>query len=372
MLDFLKDYDKEISKIDGVSTSSAPPQNWYSIGNYSANRAISGSFRRGVPQGRITGLVGPSGSGKSYLLGNFIKSAQEDGAYVYVIDSENALDDDFMGKIGIDTESNYKYRGVITISHVLKLVSSFLKGYDKSYAHLPIAEQPKVMIAIDSLGMLMTDTDLEAFNKGDQKGDQGQRAKQIKAMLRQFVQAIKHLNIAMVVTDQVYQATAEQKLAGEGLWVVNQAVRYSLSQIVLVTKLKLKGGEGGAINGVRMKVEGFKTRFTQPFQTVTIEVPYTEGMDPTSGLIETMEAMGVLIRGGSWYTIKGTTTKFQAKDLSKYVEQLLNIAELETDTFIKVVDDAFEEDPDQGSTAKEDRLKRLANAASGVPDGAVD
>lgn len=368
-MDFLKDYVKDISKVEGISTSSAPPERWYSIGNYSANRAISGSFRRGVPQGRITGLVGPSGSGKSYLLGNFIKSAQEDGAFVYVIDSENALDDDFVGKIGVDVENNYMYRGVITISQVLKLVSAFLKGYDKSYGHLPINQQPQVLIAIDSLGMLLTDTDLEAFTKGEQKGDQGQRAKQIKAMLRQFVQAIKHLNVAMVVTDQVYAATAEQKLAGEGVWVVNQAVRYSLSQIILVTKLKLKGGEGGAVNGVRMKVEGFKTRFTQPFQTVTIEVPYTEGMDPTSGFIETLEAMGVLKRGGSWYSTTDGAIKFQSKDLSKYVDQLLEIAEARTDTFIKVVNEDFEEDPDQGSTKSEDKVKRFANAGAAEDEG---
>ena len=56
------------------------------------------------------------------------------------------------------------------------------------------------------------------------------------------------------------------------------AIRYSLSQILLITKLKLKDDKESAVSGIRMKVEGFKTRFTKPFQKVTVEVhPLRDG-----------------------------------------------------------------------------------------------
>lgn len=371
MLDFLKDFEKDVAKIDGVGGSSKPPRHWYSIGNYVANRIISGSFYRGIPQGRITGLVGPSGAGKSFLLANLICSAQMQGAHIFALDSENALDDDYMTAVGVDVLNGYTYKSVTTIPHVIKLVSGFVKMYEATYGTMEDnPDQPPVLIALDSLDMLATDTELEHFGKGNQTGDQGQRAKQLKAMLRQFVQAIKDLNIAIVVTGQVYAASQEQKLAGEGVWVVNQAIRYALSQIILVTKLKLKTGEGGSINGVRMKVEGFKTRFTQPFQTVTIEVPYTTGMEPTSGLIESLEGMGVLKRGGSWYSTVDGAIKFQSKDLALYVDQLLEIAEAKADVFLKVVDE--EEDEKQGASKKETSAKRKLAAAGATNDDAGD
>ena len=96
---FLKDFDKELSKMDGIGTSSTPPRYWYSAGNYVLNRIISGSFFKCVPQGRVTNLAGSSGAGKSFLAANLVKAAQQAGAYCLVIDSEHALDDDFMSKI---------------------------------------------------------------------------------------------------------------------------------------------------------------------------------------------------------------------------------------------------------------------------------
>ena len=358
-VDFLKSFDKEIGKIEGVSGLSSPPSNWVSFGNYVLNKIMSGVFRRGTPQGRITCVAGPSGSGKSFLVGNLIKNAQDAGHLCVVIDSENALDNDYMTAIGADVDSPmYKYYDVSTIAQVIKVISNFIKMYQKEYGTLADnPDQPPVFIAIDSLDMLATDTELTNFEKGDQKGDQGQRAKQLKAMLRSFVAGIKHLNIQMVVTHQVYRATQDQILAGEGLWKVGDAIRYACSQIVLVTRLKLK--EDTVITGIRMKCEGFKTRFTRPFQTVTIEVPYSTGMDPASGLIESMEEIGVLKRGGSWYAIDGTDVKFQAKNLSEHIDTLLAVAESREDTFLKSM--TADEDPEQGSTPATTKAARLAN-----------
>lgn len=60
-LDFLKDFNKEIEKLEDVGTSSIPPRYWYPTGNYVLNKIISGDFKKGIPQGRITNLAGPSG-----------------------------------------------------------------------------------------------------------------------------------------------------------------------------------------------------------------------------------------------------------------------------------------------------------------------
>lgn len=350
-MDFIKNFNKELEKMDGIGTSSEPPRYWYSTGNYVLNSIISGDFTQGIPQGRITDLAGPSGAGKSFIAANLVAAAQREGASILVVDSENALDDEFMRKIGVDVDrEDYMYASVNTIPEASRVVSTFLNGYKESVGEA--VDAPQVLILIDSLDMLMTETEIEHFEKGITKGDQGQKNKQLKAMLRTFVQAIKHLNVAMVCTSQVYKN--QDVLNGEGLWIISDAVRYAASQIILIQKRKLKddskGAKAGDVAGVRMICEGNKTRFTKPFQKVEIEVPYETGMDPLSGLLEVAKQAGVITQKGSRYSLEGSDDTWYSKDLEKYADEvirrlqelqkgselfLLTDAEIDTDTETK-------------------------------------
>lgn len=354
-MDFLKDFEKKISKMDGVTSASEPPRYWFSFGNYVLNYIMSGSFRHGVPQGRVTGLTGPSGSGKSFILGNLAKNAQDAGAYVMIVDSEDALDDDFMHKIGVNVldESKYNYKSVTTIPQVQGLVAEFIQGYTKEFGRAENA--PHVFIGIDSLDMLMTATEEDNYNSGKFKGDQGQRNKQLKQMLRAFVQDIKGKNISIACTSQVYQN--QDLLNGEGLWIISQAVRYSMSQIALFTKKKLKGDEAGTFDGIKLVAQGFKTRFTKPFQKIEIEVPYDTGIDPYFGLLDVAIAQGFVTRGGAYYCLDGDDKKYMRKDFPEdFYERILTklegTEELVLDTDVEIDTVQVEE------TANERRKKK--------------
>ena len=208
--------------------------------------------------------------------------------------------------------------------------------------------------------MLMTDTEVEHFSKGNTKGDQGQRNKQLKAMLRTFVQTIKRLNVSMVVTDAVYRNQDVRN--GEGVWVVKDAIRYSLSQVILLTKLKLKGDDASDVRGIRMKCEGYKTRFAKPFQKIVIEVPYDTGMDPYSGLVEVACELGIIEKKGARYLVVGEETSWYAKDIAGKVENILASAEKMNEAFLLgtgVADVDDEEGPDDKRTAT---ARRKANA----------
>jgi recombination protein RecA len=325
-MDFLKSVKKDLKKA-GIRVGdevSAPPRYWFSTGNYVLNKIISGSFYKGIPQGRIIAFSGPSQSGKSFLLGNVSREAQKEGAYVIIIDTESALDDEFISKIGVDVNDNYTYIAVGTIPDTIKVVSSIINGYIEEYAD--DIDSPKVLINIDSLDMLMTETEKTHFKKGDTTGDQGQRNKQLKAMLREFTQAIKHQNISMIVTSHVYRN--QEIRSGEGLWIISEAIRFSLSQIVLITKLKLRERIDNKVKGIRMMCEGYKTRFTKPFQTVTIEVPYDTGMDPFNGLIEVAVELGVVHKKGSRYIMEDEEKSWLAKDVGDRLNTILERCEM--------------------------------------------
>ena len=359
-MDFLKSVEKDLEKSGMHVGASEPPRYWFSTGNYVLNKLISGSFLKGVPQGRLISFTGPSGAGKSFLAGSTLREAQKAGAHCVVLDSENALDDDFVRGIGVDPDNNYTYIPVDTIPEVKKVVAAFLTGYKKEYGNSD-PDAPKVHFVIDSLDMLLTATEEEQFEKGITKGDQGQRNKQLKAMLRSFVQAVKHPNITMVVTSQVYKN--QDVTNGEGVWVVSDAVKFSLSQIVMLTKLKLKNKAKTEVTGIRMKVEGYKTRFTKPFQTATIEVPYDEGMDPYNGLLEVALSMGIITNRGAWYYFG--EEKWNGKELpANYAAEVLVQCEAKSKTFLTAV---LEEDEEDNPSSKEPsaKAKRIAKALAG-------
>jgi recombination protein RecA len=313
-LSFLKDFKKTLAKSESIVTDFSPPKFWISTGNLALNRLISGSFTKGIPQGRITCLAGPSGAGKSFILSNIVKNAQAEGAFVLMMDSEHALDIGYLTKIGVDVrEDKFQYAGVTTFADVVTVVSEFITMYEKTYGR-DNPDSPKVVIALDSLDMLLTTTENEHFEKGEQRGDMGQKARQSKQLLRTIVSRIKRNPMTFLVTHQVYPN--QDLMNGQGLWIINNAIRYSCSQIMLIIPAKLK--EGAELIGVRMKVETYKSRFAQTGMKTEVEVPYASGMEPYSGLLDLMEDAGVIKAAGAWKSLElpgQDVIKFQTKHL---------------------------------------------------------
>ena len=313
MLPFLKKFRKEIEKLENVSTEFSPPDLWYSTGNYALNRVLSGSYFKAIPQGRLTGLVGPSQAGKSYIVCNIIREAQKLGTYCLVLDSENALDPKFMGRVGIKTDDDsLTYAQIVTIQDVTAVVSEFLTGYEKEYGRFN-KEAPKLMIVLDSLGNCLTDSENEKFQQGRQTGDQGQSAKNKKHLLRTLVSRLARCNATFVFTDQVYPA---DPMAGDGLWAVTNGVKYSASQIALLTKLKLK--EDSEVIGIKMRVETYKSRFVKPGTKIELEIPYLTGLSSTSGLLDRWLEDGIIVKDGYGFLVDmdGKQIKFKKSDLT--------------------------------------------------------
>ena len=292
-LKFLDKFKKDAAKLGTVSVGIKETDEWLSTGNYALNRALSGSFEKGIPLGKISLYAGPSGSGKSFIASNITRQAQRDGFHILFLDSEHAIDVQYLSKIGVDTSpEKLTYMSVTTIEDVNSVLSDFFQNYKKEYLANK-EETPKVLIILDSLAMLSSTTEIENYEKsGIIKGDQGQLAKRRKAMLRLTVGNIGTLPIAMVLTDHVYP---QDIMLGDGPWTVTSSVKFSSSIIGLVTKLKLK--EDGEVTGVRMRFETYKSRFAKIGTKVELEVPYNKGMSAFTGLVELLEEMGVIAKG---------------------------------------------------------------------------
>ena len=291
---------KTITKsIDGLGIGFNDPTDWVSTGNFALNYLVSGDFNKGVPLGKVTVFAGESGSGKSYFCSaNIVKAAQEQGIFVVLVDSENALDEAWLQALDVDTsEEKLLKLNMSMIDDVARTVSEFMK----EYRDMAEEERPKVLFVIDSLGMLLTPTDVDQFQKGDMKGDMGRKPKALTSLVRNTVNMIGSLNVGLVCTNHTYASQdmfdPDDKISGGSGFI------YASSIVVAMKKMKLKEDEDGnkisEVMGIRAGCKVMKTRYAKPFEGVQVKIPYETGMNPYSGLVELFEKKNLLVKQGN-------------------------------------------------------------------------
>ena len=147
LANILKNSTASVKKNTGVSVGFHDPDTWVSTGNFALNYRISGYFDRGIPLGKVAMFAGESGSGKSFIVsGNLAREAQKQGIFVVMIDSENALDSDWLEALGVDTSEEKLLKvNMGMIGDVAKFTYEFIDGYRKEYENTPKDERQKVL-----------------------------------------------------------------------------------------------------------------------------------------------------------------------------------------------------------------------------------
>jgi recombination protein RecA len=317
----LSKFRKDITKsIEGMSIGFHDPTDWISTGNYALNYLISGDFNRGIPLGKVTVFAGESGAGKSYICsGNVIKNAQAQGIFVVLIDSENALDEAWLHALGVDTsEEKLLKLNMAMINDVGKTISTFMKDYKA----MATEDRPKVLFVIDSLGMLMTDIQVDQFDAGNMKGDMGHKPRQLKSLVTNCVNMIGSCNVGIIATNHSYESqdpySPDPKISGGSGFV------YASSIVVAMKKLKLKMDEDGNkvtdVLGIRAGCKIMKTRYAKPFEDIELQIPYETGMNPYSGFFDLLEKRGMVKKEGNRYTytdLNGEVHKYFRKEWAK-------------------------------------------------------
>jgi len=201
------------------------------------------------------------------------------------------------------------------IDDVAKTITEFVAEYKT----MPEDTRPKVLFVLDSLGMLLTPTDVNQFQAGDMKGDMGRKPKALTALVRNCVNMFGSLNIGLVATNHTYASQdmfdPDDKISG------GQGFIYASSIVVAMKKLKLKEDEDGnkisEVKGIRAACKIMKTRYAKPFESVQVKIPYETGMNPYSGLVDLSEGKGLLKKDGnrlSYTTSDGEILKFYRKE----------------------------------------------------------
>jgi RecA/RadA recombinase len=258
-------------------------RSYISTGVYLLDAALSAKLvGGGILAGRIFGLLGESGAGKSFIAYSICKSAQKDGYSVIYIDTENSIDLEGITKMGIDNNPD-KFR-LIRSNKVEDINISLTQLLDElKDAKMGGYEIPKILVVLDSIGMMSSNKEKADLLKGDIKQDMT-RAKQLNALFRSISSDLGYLDIPMVCCNHTYltQDLFPKEISKGGMGLV-----YSASVLGFLSKSKLKTGEEDDMDlgqsGISVLFKTQKNRLAKP-KKIRFDISFLNGLNPYTGL----------------------------------------------------------------------------------------
>ena len=283
-----------------VGESEKASSYYIDTGNLAINYCCSGRFiKGGVPGGRLTEIYGPSASSKSLLGTNLLFGCQKLGGVPVLIDSENAVNKDFIKKAShADLNKILRY----TPETLEDCFHTMYRVIDKVRSKPGYEEKPLVII-YDSISVSpckreFRETDLpedyskEQFKKIVGGNEQpGERAKICSKELRKLNTVMEENNVSVVIMNQIRDKIgvmygSPETTAGGG----NALPFYASLRFRTQTQKKIEEKVSGLAKkksiGINLKIQNKKNRSVRPFIEVeNIPLFFEKGINPVGGLL---------------------------------------------------------------------------------------
>jgi len=282
---------------------------WIDTGCMALNAIISGSLYGGIPMGRIIGFAGPQACGKTLMVNKIMANAQKKGMHVVYFDTENALDKETAETLGCDP-AKIKHCPIEIIEECRNQLVKFLKTVVENKL------QGKVMIAIDSLGNLISAREAKVIEDGKDSADMGARAVSLKSMLRAITHAAAKANCPIVFTNHTYDnpgalypTLVKSQSGGSGPLYMSSVLVQMATKQERVGKSDNKNASDETtplskdVNGLTMRALTTKNRFVPPFLEAEMYLNFRTGISKYSGLLEMAEGYGVITKQGHRYVV---------------------------------------------------------------------
>lgn len=243
----------------------------------------------GVPRGRTVEIFGSEASGKTTLALHMIAEVQKRDGTAAFIDAEHALDPTYTRALGVD------------LDHLL------LSQPNSGEQALEITEQltrsgAVDIIVIDSVAALVPMAEIEG-----QMGDSqvGLQARLMSQAMRKLSGAISQSKTLVVFTNQLRSVIGGTRFGPSTTTSGGRALKFYASvRLSMWNSGRIE--EGSEQVGTRVNVRVVKNKVAPPFKEASFDIIYGKGIVRSRDLINTGEALGVITRSGSWYSLGDT------------------------------------------------------------------
>jgi RecA/RadA recombinase len=318
--DLMKATGNDLAKSVEEGIIAGDVSDYIDTGSYMLNALVSGSIYKGLPSNKIVAFAGEKATGKTWYIVGLVKKFLDDNPSggVYYFESESALTKEMLANRGIDIRRMF----VLPVSTIQEFRTQSIKLLDK-YLEREDKDQ-KIMICLDSLGMLSSTKEIEDTTAGLETKDMT-KAQLIKATFRVLTLKLGRANVPMLVTNHVYANIGGGIYAGN-MMSGGSGIQYAASSIVMLSKKKEK--DGTEVIGNIIHCKNLKSRLTVENKVVDTLLTYSSGLKRYYGLTELAEKYGVFKKVGSRYELPDGTKVFGKsinKDPEKYfTEEILN------------------------------------------------
>lgn len=310
--------------LDGSEQTPTDLVEWVSTGDDMLDLAISNRPNGGFPVGRIVEVTGLEASGKSLLAAHTLANTQKKGGLAVYIDTENAINQEFLEALGVDT-AKLLYVPLEAVEDIFDAMDSIIESVRKS------DKNKLVTIVVDSVAAATTKVELAADY--DQAGYATQKAIIISKAMRKITNIIGRERILVVFTNQLRvrmgvsfgdpYTTSGGKALG-----FHASCRLRMKQM---GKLNSKIGGVEQTVGIKTRVQVIKNRMGPPLRAVDFEIYFDRGIDRYGSWLNTMKTYKLIQISGAWYTwvdeSTGEEIKFQAKGFTKILEDRPEVKE---------------------------------------------
>lgn len=284
----LKKIEKDIGKeAIIVGDEPLPDIDWFSSGSLSLNKALTGTYDKGYPRGRIIEIWGPESSGKTTLCLHAVAEMQKLGETVAFIDAEHALDHTYASNLGVD------------MSKVL------LSQPDNGEQALDIAE---TLVKSGALGLIVIDSVAALTPKAEIEGEMGSshmglQARLMSQAMRKLVGACMKTKTTIIFINQIRMKIGIM-FGNPETTTGGNALKFYASQRLCVRRtggIKEKEGEQGFIANTT-KVQVAKNKVARPFRVAEFNIKYGEGIDIIQDFLAVAVKNEIVNLAGSWYS----------------------------------------------------------------------
>lgn len=295
--------------------------------------SLNNALRGGFGYGRQVLIWGNKSAGKSSFCLQMLGEAQKDGKLCAWIDAEQSFDPEWAQKLGVDTDKLI-YSEARTINDMVDVATQLMKA--------------KVdILVVDSISALLPAI---YFEKDSTELKQLENTKQIGAEAKDMTNAVKMLNYANNQESKTLLVLISQQRNNIGAMYAShmptggQAVKFFSSTVV---KLWSSESENQAIKA-KIAV-GDKLIESKVGRIVNWHVDFNKtgpaflsgsydfyfdsediGIDKVADLVDTAELVGLIEKGGAWYTVFGERLQGRAKVIEYLKQNPEKLKELES------------------------------------------
>tara|TARA_Y100000004_G_scaffold55484_1_gene61754 strand:- start:333 stop:1457 length:1125 start_codon:yes stop_codon:yes gene_type:complete len=302
--------------LDGSEDTPTDLTEWISTGSSVLDLAIANRPNGGIPVGRITEITGMEASGKSLLSAHLLANTQKQGGTAVYIDTENAMNEEFLRAIGIDV-SKMLYIQLETVEDIFEVMETIiLKARESDKDKL-------VTIVVDSVAAATTKVEQSADY--DKDGWSTGKAIVMSKAMRKITNLIGRQRIACVFTNQLRQKLGV--MFGDP-WTTSggKALQFHAScrlRLKAAGQIKAKVNGKEQVIGIKTKAVVVKNRMGPPLRTAEFNIFFESGVDDIGGWLQVLKDYKLVTVSGAWYTYKdpetGEEIKFQSKDFESRV-----------------------------------------------------